>query len=343
LPDGESEFTEWNDDDGIGGPPVRIHVRLTKKRDEMTIDFSHTDRRLGGAVHSNYAFTASCAYAAVRTVLDIDIPSNAGVYRPITVIAPEGTFVNAPFPAALGSRGQSGQRIRSVVLGALAQLMPERLTGCPGGSEFAISASGYDEEGRRFLHLEFHNNTGQGGGPDRDGQDGGPYCIGNLANVPVELMEAESPLRVEEYAFIPDSGGPGKYRGALGVVREYRMLADDVLLQVRSDRFRHPPWGIFGGRAGRGARAFLNPGTAQEVALPSKFMRRCARDDVFRAEMAAAGGYGDPLEREVEAVAEDVREGKITPAHAEREYAAVIVEGEVDRAATMEARRRMRR
>src|SRR5688572_1336093 len=308
LPDGVVEFTDWNDDDGIGGGPVRIHVRLTKKEDRITVDFSDTDRRVGGAVHSNYVFTASCTYAAIRTVLDIDIPSNAGFYRPITVIAPEGTFVNAAFPAALGSRGQSGQRIRSVVLGALAQLLPDRLTGCPGGSEFAISASGYDEEQRRFLHLEFHNNTGQGGGPDRDGQDGGPYCIGNLANVPVELLEAECPLRVDEYAFIPDSGGPGKYRGALGVVRQYRMLVDDVLVQVRSDRFMHPPWGIFGGRSGACARAFMNPGTDREEAMPSKFMRRLKRDDVFRAEMAAAGGYGDPRERDVEAVVEDVKQ-----------------------------------
>jgi N-methylhydantoinase B len=274
-------------------------------------------------------------------VLDVDIPSNAGVYRPIKVIAPEGTFVNAPFPAALGSRGQSGQRIRSVVLGALAQLMPDRLTGCPGGSEFAISASGYNEEQRRFVHLEFHNNTGQGGGPDRDGQDGGPYCIGNLANVPVELLEAEYPLRIDEYAFIPNSGGPGKYRGAMGVVRQYRMLVDDVLVQVRSDRFKHPPWGIFGGRPGWGARAFMNPGSDREEAMPSKFMRRLACGDVFRAEMAASGGYGDPMERDLDAVVEDVKQGKISIEHARKEYGVVLCSGgsEVDVQATQTARR----
>src|SRR5262249_34197951 len=202
-------------------------------------------------------------YAAIRTMLDLDIPSNAGLYRPIRVIAPEGTFVNAPFPAAFGSRGQSGYRIRSVVLGALALLMPDRLTGCPGGSEFAIAVSGHDGSRRRFLHLEFHNNTGHGGGPDREGQDAGPNCIGNLANMPVELIEAETPIRVEEYAFLPDTGGPGRYRGALGIVREYRILAEDAVVQVRSDRFAHEPWGILGGGPGARARAFLNPGSAQ--------------------------------------------------------------------------------
>jgi N-methylhydantoinase B len=156
----------------------------------------------------------------------------------------------------------------------------------------------------------------------------------------VELLEAEYPLRIDEYAFIPDSGGPGKYRGALGVVRQYRMLVDDVLVQVRSDRFRHPPWGIFGGRPGSCARAFMNPGSDREEAMPSKFMRRLKRGDVFRAEMAAAGGYGDPLERDLESVVEDVKQGKISIEHARNEYGVVFrADGcEVDVQATQAAR-----
>ncbi len=344
LPDGVSEFTEWNDDDGVGGGPVRIHVKLIKQGEEITVDFSDTDRRLGGAVHSYYAFTASCAYAAIRTMLDMDIPSNAGLYRPIKVIAPVGTFVNAPFPAAFGSRGQSGYRIRSVVLGALAMLMPDRQSACPGGSEFAIAVSGHDESHRRFLHLEFHNNTGHGGGPDRDGQDAGPNCIGNLANMPVELIEAENPIRVEEYAFLPDTGGPGRYRGALGIVRQYRILADDAMVQVRSDRFLHQPWGMLGGGPGACARAFLNPASAASEELPSKFVRRLKKDDVLRAEMAAAGGYGDPLERDPAAVAEDVIQEKMTREHGYREYAVVIrnATGEPDAEATALERKRRR-
>jgi N-methylhydantoinase B len=344
LPDGVSEFTEWNDDDGAGGGAVRIHVKLTKRGEDIIVDFSDTDRRLGGAVHSYYAFTASCAYAAIRTMLDLDIPSNAGLYRPIKVIAPLGTFVNAPFPAAFGSRGQSGYRIRSVVLGALALLMPERYGACPGGSEFAIAVSGHDERKRRFLHLEFHNNTGHGGGPDLDGQDAGPNCIGNLANMPVELIEAENPIRVEEYAFLPDTGGPGRYRGALGIVRQYRILADDATVQVRSDRFLHEPWGILGGRPGACARSFLNPASAACKSLPSKFVCRLQKNDVLRAEMAAAGGYGEPLERDPYAVAEDVVQEKMTVEHAFREYAVVIrgETGEPDAEATALERKRRR-
>ena len=342
LPDGVTEFTEWNDDDGIGGAPVKIHVRLTKEADRITVDFSGTDRRAGGAVHSYYAFTASCAYAAIRTVLDLDIPGNAGFYRPIEVIAPVGTFVNAPFPAAFGSRGQSGYRIRTAVLGALVMLLPDRLTACTGGSEFAIAVSTFDDDGRRSLHLEFHNNTGHGGGPARDGQDAGPNCIGNLANMPVEFIEAENPLRVEQYAFIPDTEGPGKYRGALGIVREYRILSTEASVQVRQDRFLHAPWGVFGGGEGACARAYLNSGTDKAEVLPSKFIRTLARDDVLRAEMAASGGYGSPFERDPAAVSEDVIEQKITRARALEKYGVVIdpATNKVNTTATAEARKK---
>src|SRR6185295_13029475 len=207
---------------------------------------------------------------------------------------PEGSFLAAKFPAAVGSRGQVGFRVRSIVLGALGKLTQGRMPACPGGSEFAIAASGHDANGKRFLHLEFHNTTGNGGGPDHDGQDAGPYCIGNLANVPVELLEAENPIRVDEYAFVPDSGGAGKYRGALGISRQYRFLARETVVQVRSDRFKSRPWGLFGGGAAATAKAYLNPGTPHEEKLASKFIRTLQRGDVFRAEMAGAGGYGEP-------------------------------------------------
>ncbi|WP_238123194.1 MULTISPECIES: hydantoinase B/oxoprolinase family protein [unclassified Xanthobacter] len=314
LPDGEVEFVEWNDDDGVGNGPIRIHLKLTKKGSEIIADFSQTDDDKGGAVHCNRAFAVSCTYAAIRTVLGPQIPNNAGLYRAITVNTRPGTFVDVSFPAAVGSRGQVGFRLRSIVLGALALLLPGRMPACAGGSEFAIAASGADGAGRRFLHLEFHNNTSLGGGPDADGQDAGPYCIGNLANVPVELIEAENPLRIDEYGFLPDTGGAGRYRGGLGLVRQYRLLADDVQVQVRSDRFKSQPFGLFGGEGGAHARSILNPGTAAAEPLPSKFTRRFNAGDVLRFEMAGAGGYGPAEERDPAAIAEDIRQGKVTAA-----------------------------
>ena len=343
LPDGTAEFTDWNEDDGTDSAPVKFHVKLTKKGDEFIVDFSGTAQQGRGALHLNYAFAASCSYAALRCVIDPDMPNNAGFYKPITVIAPAGSFVNVRYPAALGARGQGGYRVRSTVLGALAQLLPEQVAACAGGSEFAIVFAGYEGEKRKsFLHLEFHNVSGQGGGPDRDGQDGGPYAIGNLANVPIELIEAENPILVEEYAFIPDSGGAGKYRGALGISRQYRVLAEEATVQLRSDRHLHGCYGLFGGKAGALAKSMLNPATDRREAVPSKFVRTMRRGEVFRGEMAGSGGYGDPYTRDPAAVLEDVRQEKMTLPHALREYGVVIdpATGKVDVKATLGERAR---
>jgi N-methylhydantoinase B len=336
LPEGEYEFTDWNDDDGIGSGPVKIQVKLTVKGDTLTADFTGTSPQTGGALHTNYWFTASCTYAALRSVFDAHMPNNAGFYRPITVIAPEGCWVNPVFPAALGARGQGGHRVRQVVLGALATMLPGQMPACVGGSEFAIVIAGYHKNRKPFLHLDFHNNTGLGGGPDRDGQDAGPYCLGNMANTPVELIEAESPILMEEYGFLADTGGPGRYRGALAMVRTYRLLAEEATLQLRSDRERFAPWGLFGGKAGASARSYLNFGTSREQRVSSKFMGKIKKDDVFRGEMAASGGYGDPLERDAAAVLEDVRQEKMSVRHAYEQYGVVITPEtlQIDRKAT---------
>ncbi|MCG8545100.1 MAG: hydantoinase B/oxoprolinase family protein, partial [Alphaproteobacteria bacterium] len=323
LPDGEAEFEDWNDDDGVGGGPVRLHVKLTVKGDEVIADFSGTDGQKGGALHTNYWFTASLTYAALRAVMPPDTPNNAGFYRPITVIAPEGSWVNPRFPAALGARGQGGYRVRTLVSGALANLLPDRMPACPGGNEFGLSVTGLDPKRRRFLHVEFHNVTGRGGGPDADGQEGGPFWIGNLSNTPVEIIEAENPLLIEEYGFLPDTGGPGKYRGALGVVRQYRLLNETAIVQQRADRHVYPCWGLFGGKPGALSHSyFIKDGKREESA--AKFVRPMRRGEVFRAEMAGSGGYGDPFTRDPAAVAEDVRQEKVSVAHAAAEYGVVI-------------------
>lgn len=324
LPDGITEFEEWNDDDGAGSGPIRLHCRLVKKGDQIEVDYSGTQDDTGGAVHCNWEFTVSCTYAALRTVLADEIPNNAGLYRPIKVVGRPGSFVSVLYPAAVGSRGQIGFRLRSIVLGALAKLLPDRMPACAGGSEFAIVASGTqsmpDGPVRRFLHLEFHNTTGLGGGPDADGQDAGPYCIGNLANVPVELIESENPIRVMRYEFISDSGGDGQFRGALGIRRDYCFLTDAVRVQVRSDRYIFKPWGIFGGGSGAGGKLVANPGSDKEEALPSKFIRTFNSGDILSVNMAAAGGYGHPQDRDIVAIENDIRQGKMTQDHAARVY-----------------------
>ncbi len=341
LPNGTAEFTEWNDDDGAGNGPVRIHCELTVKDDSIVADFSKTDSQKGGALHTNYPFTCSLTYAALRAVLPREIPTNAGFYRAIEVIAPEGTWVNPRFPAALGGRGQGGYRIRTVVTGAMAGLFPDRMPACPGGSEFGLSVAGMLPNGKPFVHVEFHNMSGRGGSPHADGQDAGPYWLGNLSNTPVEVIEAENPLLVEEYGFLPDTGGPGRHRGALGMVRQYRFLADEVMVQQRADRHVFPCWGLHGGGPGALGRSFHIDGAGKKTEAPSKFVRRMRRDEIFRAEMPGSGGHGDPLLRDPDFVAEDVRQEKISVQHALDAYGVVVDPDTyaVDLAATERRRR----
>jgi N-methylhydantoinase B len=340
LPDGAAEFTEWNDDDGVGGGPVKLHCRLTVKGDTVIADFSGTDKQKGGALHTNYPFTCSLTYAALRAVLPREIPTNAGFYRAIQVIAPEGTWVNPKFPAALGARGQGGYRVRTLVTGAIAGLLPNRIPACPGGSEFGLSVAGRHPDGKPFVHVEFHNMSGRGGSPDADGQEGGPYWLGNLANTPVEVIEAENPLLIEEYGFLPDTGGPGKHRGALGLSRQYRFLAEEVTVQQRSDRHKHACWGLQGGGSGALGKSFYVDRAGNRSEAPSKFVRRMRRDEIFRSEMPGAGGHGDPYARDPAAVAEDVRQEKITIAHAREAYGVVLdpATGQPDAAETARLR-----
>jgi len=320
LPDGTSDFTEWNDDDGVGGGPVRVHCELTIKGDGITADFSGTDKQKGGALHTNYPFTCSLTYAALRAVLPREIPTNAGFYRAIEVIAPEGSWVNPRFPAALGARGQGGYRIRTVVTGALSGLLPHRIPACPGGSEFGLSVAGTGANGKPFVHVEFHNMSGRGGSPDADGQDAGAYWLGNLSNTPVEVIEAENPLLIEEYSFLPDTGGPGRHRGALGIARQYRFLAEEVTVQQRADRHIHACWGLFGGGSGALGRSFYVDAAGTRSEAPSKFVRRMRRNEIFRAEMPGSGGHGEAFSRDTAAVAEDVRQEKMTRDHARDAY-----------------------
>lgn len=325
LPDGVGEFTDWIDDDGTpGSAPVKIHVKLTVKGDEAEIDFTGTSPQTSGAINPNKYFAIGLSLAVMRTVLDPSIPANAGFNRVVKVITPEGSFVNPRFPAPVGARGLAGFRVRHAVSGALAMLLPDKVGACVGGSEFALVLAGYPKGRKPFLTLEFHNVTGIGGGPDRDGQDGGPYGLVNIANVPVEVIEAEGPVRVECYKFLEDTEGAGRYRGALGLVREYRLLEEEALIQLRSDRQFNAPYGLFGGHSGAPGKIIMNPRMPDEEVKPSKFIGKMKRDDVIRAEMPGSGGYGNPLERDADAVAEDVRQQKISFGKARDVYGVVV-------------------
>ena len=191
-----------------------------------------------------------------------------------------------------------------------------------GGGEIGASFGGYYPDGQAFVFLEFNNDGPRGGGPYADGPDGATAPVTNQSNTPIESIEADQPLRITRYSYIPDSGGAGKFRGGLGVIREYELTADEASLQIRSDRNKFLPWGTQGGNPGTQTHSILNP-DRENRELPSKFMMDVQKGDVYRSVQAGAGGYGDPLERDPSAVLNDVLQEKVTISGA-TEYGVVV-------------------
>jgi N-methylhydantoinase B len=283
-------------------------------------------------------------HAALRSIMPSDMPNCHGYARPIHVIAPLGTLVNAVYPAPCGARGITGYRIVDCVFGALAKAVPDRVAADGTGGSTLPSFGGWEGD-RNFVFSECIMGT-WGATSLHDGQEGVPHMASNQANVPVEMIEADYPIRIEKYGFLPDTGGAGQFRGGVGLVREYRVLTDDVYFGVRSDKNLYPPHGLFGGEAGTPSRNLINPGN-DERQLPSLPVVPVTlrRDDVFRHEMAGGGGYGDPLDRDPAMVREDVLDEKITVPHAGSAYGVVFAADRgsiVDAAATAALRTDMR-
>ena len=343
LPEGTWEFTDFIDDDGIDPDPIAIQVSVTIDGGKVLVDFTGTSPQVKGSINPNFAFTKSSVYAAFKCLTNGEIPANSGFFRPFRILAPEGCFVNPRHPAAVAARGLGGFRIAHAVLGAMAKALPDRVSGAWGGGEIGVSIGGYLPGGKAFVHLEFNNDGPRGGGPLQDGCEGAASPVSNMANTPIETIESAQPLLVRRYGFVPDTGGPGKYRGGLGMVREFQILAEEAMVQIRSDRTRYAPWGVCGGKPGTKTRITLNPDSEDRV-LPSKFLLELKRDDVVRLVQAGGGGYADPLEREPERVLEDFRQGKVTCRHARHNYGVVIhpEAKEIDQLATVELRQRMK-
>jgi len=344
LPDGEASFTDWIDDDQIdAGKPIRLFCTVRKRGDAMQIDWTGTAAQVKGAINSTWSFSAAASYTAAKSVLSVNMPNNDGVFRAIEVIAPPGTIANALPPAACAARGLTGFRMVDCCFGALAVLYPDRVCAASEGGNTGITIGGYYEARRPFIYVDFLS-CAWGGRPWADGLDGNTNMFANMASFSVEVIEAENPLEVLDYALIPDTGGPGKYRGGMALARTWRMLAEEGILQVRSDRATHRPYGLQGGFPGTPSRNALDPGRPTEQPLPAKLTMTLRRGQVFRHQLAGAGGWGDPLERDPALVASDLRDGLVSIAAARRDYG-VVATGDppaIDLAATEVLRARLR-
>lgn len=333
-PDGAYSFTDYIDDDGLDPEPIPIRVQVTVRGDTLEVDFAGTAPQVRGAINATGSFARSAVYACVRGLMDPGLPNNGGYFRPIRVHVPEGTVINPHLPAATAARGLTGFRMANAIFGALAQAVPDRVPACEAGGDTGITIGGYDAQRRPFVFLEFLHGS-WGGRPDRDGIDACSSAVANFSNNPVEQLEGEYPLRIEQYGFVADSGGAGKYRGGLAMVRDYRFLEREGTLQLRTDRHRFQPWGLAGGRSGAPSSNVLIRGDESRP-LASKEYLVVREGDLLRHTLAGAGGHGDPFARDPARVAADVVDGKIS-AHAARSAYGVVVDetaGSVDLPAT---------
>ena len=343
MPDGVYRFVDHIDGLGEEPEPIEFRVALTIEDDHAVVDWSGTSDQVKGGINAPVPFTRAASYTALRSVMTSEIPNCHGFRRAIRVEAPPGSIVNPVPPGACGARGITGFRMIDCLFGALAQAVPERVAADGSGGSTLPTLSSY-APGRAFVFSETLMGN-WGGTADHDGQEGVSHMGANQSNVPIELIEAENPVRIERYGVVPDTGGPGRFRGGLALVREYRALADDIKLSVRSDKRDFPPHGLFGGEPGTGSRNLVNPGPG-ERRLPVLLTEPVAlrRGDLYRHVMAGGGGYGDPMERDAERVLEDVIDGKVTAEHAREAYGVVIVARangsfRIDQVATAELRR----
>jgi len=320
IPDGTYTGVDYVDDDGVSETPIKIQVNIHKKGDSAVIDFQGTDKQVRGNTNCPIATTHAAVYYALICVIDPHVPPNSGCYRPFEIEVEEGLVVNPRMPGAVAARTNTSQKICEAMIKALSQALPDKVT---AGSHGQITTCGFSgihpKTGKRFVYIDIQGG-GAGARAMKDGRDGQDSHLARFMNTPIEAAELEYPIRIERYDFIPDSGGAGKYRGALSPRRDIRMLVDDVTFSRYADRQKFPPWGLFGGKDGLPGKLILNPDTAEETQIPSKGIMKLKKGDVISLRCLGAGGYGDPKERDPELLEADLRDGKVTAESAARDY-----------------------
>ena len=328
LPDGVYEFVDHIDDDGLSEDPIPLHLALTIDGDRIVADFTGSAPQVQGALNATFSFTKASAYLALRCVFKGSLPNNGGAFRPIEVIAPKGTICNVAYPGACAARGLTGFRMVDVVLGALAKAVPDRvMAACEGGNTF-VSIGGYDPETGPFVHCDMIFGA-WGGSQYRADGDAMPMIPSNCTNIPIETIEANYPLRFEQYGFVADTGGAGRSRGGLSIVRDIRLLRGEAVLQVRSDRRTFMPWGLEGGADGTPSWNWINPDNANGP-VNSKITGKLRKGDLYRHVTGGGGGYGPASERPIDDIIDDVRNDKLSRAYVRAHYDIAIPEGSLE-------------
>ena len=323
LPRGVYAGEGYLDSDGYTEAPVFLAVRVTIDDDGLLFDFTGSDQQRRAPVNSTYAQTHSGVAFVLKCLIDPDVPVNAGFYRNVRMVAPEGTVVNCTEPYPVVGGWETQIRLADVIFKALAQAIPEKV---PAGTEAMICHSGFGGSdpyrNETYCFLETIAG-GYGGRASKDGPDAVQPHGKNTANAPVEETELNYPVRITRYELVENSDGPGKYRGGLGLRRDYFFPDHEASFTILADRERWGPHGLFGGLPGERAHYVLNP-DSDATELGSKVTVQLKENDVVSYRTCGGGGYGPPEDRDPEDVLWDVRNGKVSLERAGKVYRVAV-------------------
>ena len=298
IPDGTYAFADQLDNDGFSDAPVPIRVSIRITGDSAEVDFTGSAAQTAGGINANLAITTSATLYAFRCLIADDVLYNAGIARPIHITAPPGSVVNARHPSAVaGGNVETSQRITDVVLGALAQALPDRIPAASQGTMNNVTFGGtypadHPQAGQSFAYYETAGG-GMGGRPGRPGLSGVHTHMSNTRNTPVEVLEHYLPMRITRYALRTGSGGAGQFPGGQGLIREYEMLAETTVTLL-TDRRLGQPYGTQGGQPGAPGRNTILRANGTEEPAPSKGSLTLHPGDRLRLETPGGGGFGPP-------------------------------------------------
>jgi N-methylhydantoinase B len=324
LPDGEYRGADVMDDDGMGQTQIEIAVKIVVTGDDILFDFSGSAPQVKGNINVSSAGLQACVFFALKVLLDPGAPMNHGMLEPIRIEGPEGTIVNASFPAATAARAQTCQRIVDVIFAALAEAIPERVMAAGNGANttavFSGNGPGRGSTDEFYVYLETIGG-GIGGRSYKDGAEATQAHLTNTSNLPIEALEKEYPLMIERYELVDESGGAGTWRGGLGLRRVYRPIGHVMTFSGQGERCINQPPGLFGGGAGATGSFSLqhDDGTAER--LPGKPPPlEVPPASAVSVITPGAGGYGPPEQRDRTKLAEDLASGKFSAEFLDRHY-----------------------
>jgi len=320
IPNGIYSVDEYvMDNDGISDDPVKVKVKVNVSNDKIVVDFTGSDPQRDGPINCTFAATASAVYNSILQISDLNISANAGCYKPIEIIAPIGTVVNVSYPGAcVGGNSEMHAKLVFLILKALTPVIPERVAASDIGTSALISYGGHNPETDEFYSNLLIESGGWGGRISGDGNNAVTVPNSNCRITQVEILETRYPLIHHKFALNTGSGGAGKFRGGLGTVREICLLAPKTRISAFVEREKIKPWGLLVGKEGKNSGFFVKRkgdsvyrtfGETFGTVCNAKFSNiNLVAGDCVKVVTGGGGGYGDPIERSIDSIKEDLDE-----------------------------------